>query len=76
MYLFVKFEPLNYVLVLFALVGDKVNTDRIHKPCVINICGHELFVDLIVSDMHDFDVILSMDYLFATMPRLIATIRL
>ena len=33
------------------------------KPCEVSISGNTLYVDLIIIEMHDYDVILGMDWL-------------
>lgn len=40
-----------------------------YKSCVINIGIHKLFVDFIVLDMHDFGVILGLDWLSIYHPK-------
>ena len=43
--------------------GEVLNSEQLVKVCEINISGHKLCVDLITLEMHDYDVILSMDRL-------------
>jgi len=38
-------------------------TNLVLKSCIICIEGRELLADLVLLDMHDFDVILCMDWL-------------
>ena len=38
-------------------------TNLVLKSCIICIEGRELLADLVLLDMHDFDVILGMDWL-------------
>lgn len=42
---------------------DSQTTNLICKSCPITIDGWELTADLIPLDMHDFDIILGMDWL-------------
>lgn len=51
-------------------------TNQVYEPSVNNISGHELFVDLIAPDMHDFNVTLVWVGSSPTIPMLIATIKL
>ena len=44
-------------------LGENVRTDRVYKDCPIVICGRTMFVDLVELPIHDFDVILCMDWL-------------
>lgn len=37
--------------------------DRVYQSCVVTFAGHETRVDLIILDMVDYDVILSMNWL-------------
>ena len=43
--------------------GDMITTDQILRSCLISIDGRELYVDLVVLDMSDYEVILGMDWL-------------
>ncbi|XP_051139078.1 uncharacterized protein LOC127256895 [Andrographis paniculata] len=43
--------------------GDTKQTNQILRGCVIPIEGRELYADLIVLDINDYDVILGMDWL-------------
>ena len=40
-----------------------MNSDQILRACTVLIDGRELFVDLVVLDMFDYEVILGMDWL-------------
>jgi hypothetical protein len=56
-------ELLNYDLWVFTPSGEMLSAQRVYRYIVISINGRDLFVDLILLDMHDFDVILGMDWL-------------
>ncbi|XP_073119265.1 uncharacterized protein [Henckelia pumila] len=43
--------------------GDELSSDLIIRGCSIQMQGHELYVDLIILKMSDFDVIFDMDWL-------------
>ncbi|TYK29713.1 ty3-gypsy retrotransposon protein [Cucumis melo var. makuwa] len=59
----------HYALVLFDSVstpfGKSMLSKEKVKACQIEIAGHVVEVTLLVLDMHDFDVILGMDWLAA-----------
>jgi hypothetical protein len=44
-------------------LSETVNVDHMYKDVQINIGGCELKVDLLPLELHDFDVILGMDWL-------------
>ena len=43
--------------------SEILNLGQLVKACEVSIGGNTLFVDLIILEMHDYDVILSMDWL-------------
>ncbi|XP_075507549.1 uncharacterized protein LOC142544379 [Primulina tabacum] len=43
--------------------GQELQTDRIVRGCPIYVQGHQMYANLIVLNMTDFDVILGMDWL-------------
>ena len=44
-------------------LGENVRTDRVYKDCAIVVCGKTMCANLIELPMHDFDIILGMDWL-------------
>ena len=56
-------ELLDFELLVSTPVGDTSMTNLVLKSCIICIDGRELLADLVLLDMHDFDVILGMDWL-------------
>ena len=44
-------------------LGENVRTDRVYKDFPIVVCGKTMCVDLVELPMHDFDVILGMDWI-------------
>ncbi|KAJ0008167.1 hypothetical protein Pint_29127 [Pistacia integerrima] len=56
-------EPLEYKLVVAILIGDLLLAGNVYKGNVVKVCEHELKVDLIPLEIHDFDVILGIDWL-------------
>ena len=43
--------------------SEVLNSGKLVKACEVSISGHKLCVDLIILEMHDYDVILGMDRL-------------
>lgn len=56
-------ELLDFVLTISTLIGKTMLAELVCKSCVFRIGDRELFADLILLDMEDFDVILGMDRL-------------
>ena len=54
---------LDFELSVSTPIGDTLMTNLVLKSCIICIEGRELLADLVLLDMHDFDVILGMDWL-------------
>ena len=46
-----------------APVGDSVIVDRVYRPCLVTFMGYDTWVDLMILDMVDFDIILGMSWL-------------
>jgi hypothetical protein len=49
--------------VISTLLGETVNIDHMYKRVQLVINGCKLKVDLLPLELHDFDVILGMDWL-------------
>ncbi|KAL0537172.1 hypothetical protein IC582_026142 [Cucumis melo] len=58
-----KVEPLYHVLSVSTPSGWSMLSKEKVKACQIEITGHVIGVTLLVLDMHNFDVILGMDWL-------------
>ena len=41
-------------------VGESVIVERIYRSCLVNFVGKNTYVDLVILEMVDFDVILGM----------------
>ncbi|GAV84511.1 RVP_2 domain-containing protein [Cephalotus follicularis] len=54
-----------YVLDVSTPTGGSMCTDLVYRGCEISMAGVPVYVDLIVLPIHDFDVILGMDWLSA-----------
>ncbi|KAA0048564.1 gag protease polyprotein [Cucumis melo var. makuwa] len=59
-------ESLDHVLSVSTRFGESILSKEKIKACQIEIVGYVIEVTLLVLDMHDFDVILGMDWLAAT----------
>ena len=44
-------------------LGECIRTDRVYKDCPIVVCGRTMCADLVELPIHNFDVILGMDWL-------------
>ncbi|XP_022867964.1 uncharacterized protein LOC111387627 [Olea europaea var. sylvestris] len=58
-------EPLDSDLVVAIPIGHLLLANKVYKDCVIRVNDHKLRANLIPLDIHDFDVILGMDFLAA-----------
>ena len=56
-------EALHDPIVVSTPLGENVRTDRVYKDYPIVVSGKTMFVDSVELPMHDFDVILCMDWL-------------
>ena len=56
-------EALHDPIVVSTPLGENVRTDRVYKDCLIFLSGKTMCADLVELPMHDFDVILGMDWL-------------
>ena len=55
-------ELLDFELLVSTPVGDTLMTNLVLKSCILYIEIRELLADLLLLDMHDFVVILGMDW--------------
>ena len=56
-------KVLHDPIVVSMPLGETVRTNRVYKDCPIVVCGRTTCADLVELPMHDFDVILGMDWL-------------
>ncbi|XP_069145663.1 uncharacterized protein [Solanum lycopersicum] len=56
-------KVLHDLIVVSTPLGENVRTDRVYKDCLIFLSGKTMCADLVELPMHDFDVILGMDWL-------------
>lgn len=51
------------MLVINTPLGEEVGVDDVYKGCIIQMRGYDLRVDLVLLEIHDFDIILWMNWL-------------
>ena len=51
------------LIVVSTPLGENVRTDRVYKDFPIVVCGKTMCADLVDLPMHDFDVILGMEWI-------------
>ena len=59
----IEMRPTECSMVVSLPMGDSLITNRVYRGSKATIASHELEADLIVLDIHDFDIILGMDWL-------------
>ena len=59
----VEFQPIDCNIVVSLPTGDSRLAESVYMDSRVIIGGQEFLVDLILLDIHDFDVILGMDWL-------------
>ena len=56
------FEVLHDHVVVSRALGENVRTDRVYKDFQILVCGKAMCTYLVELPMHDFDVILGINW--------------
>ena len=56
-------RPIECSMVVSLPTGDLLIANRVSRGSKVTIASHEFEADLIVPDIHDFDIILGMDWL-------------
>ena len=59
----VESQPIDYSIVVSLPIGDSRLAESVYMDSKVIIGGQEFLEDLILLDIHDFDVILGMDWL-------------
>ena len=59
----VETGPVDYSVIMSLPIGDSLVADQVYVESKVIISGREFEADLIVLNIHDFDVILGMDWL-------------
>ena len=57
------FEPLKYDIHVTSPLGHDVLVNKVHRNCPIMIHGKKFDADLLSLNVHEFDIILGMDWL-------------
>ncbi|KAF3617611.1 hypothetical protein FXO37_34562 [Capsicum annuum] len=60
-------EPLPIPIHVFTPVGDSLVVDYVYRSCIMTFVGLETWLDLIILDMVDFDIILGIDWFPTTL---------
>ena len=56
-------EVLHDHIVVSTPIGENGRTNRVYRDCSIVVCGKTMCADFVELPMHDFDVIVFMDWL-------------
>ena len=59
----IEMRPTECSMVVSLPTGDSLIANRVYRGSKLTIASHEFEADLIVLDIHDFDIILGMDWL-------------
>ena len=59
----IEMKPTECSMVVSLPTGDSRIANRVYRGSKVTIASHEFKADLIVLDIHDFDIILGMDWL-------------
>ena len=59
----VESQPIDYNIVVSLPTGNSRIAENVYMDSMVIIKGREFMADLILLDIHDFDVILGMDWL-------------
>ena len=56
-------ELLDMPIRVSTLVGESVIVEKVYRSCLVTFVGSNIYVDLVILEMVDFDVILGMTWL-------------
>ena len=56
-------ELLDMPIRVSTPVGESVVVEKVYRSCLVNFVGSNTYVDLVIIEMDDFDVILGMTWL-------------
>ena len=59
----IEMRPTECSMIVSLPTGNSLIANRVYKRSKVTIASHEFEADLIVLDIHDFDIILGMDWL-------------
>lgn len=58
------FECISDLFSVSTPVSNSIMARRVHRSCVVSICGIETLVDQIELDILDIDIIMGMDWFY------------
>ena len=56
-------ELLDMPIRVSTPVGESVVVEKVYRSCLVNFVGSNTYVDLVISEIVDFDVVLGMTWL-------------
>ena len=59
----IEIRPTECSIIVSLSMGNSLITNRVYRGGKVTIANHEFEADLIVFDIHDFDIILGMHWL-------------
>ena len=59
----IEMRPTECSIIVSLPTGNSLIANRVYRGSKVTIARHEFEADLIVLDIHDFDIILGMDWL-------------
>ena len=59
----IEMRPTECSMVVSLPTGDSLIANRVYRGSKVTVASHDFEVDLIVLDIHDFEIILGMDWL-------------
>ena len=59
----IEMRPTECSMVVSLPTGDSLIVNKVYMGSKVTIASHEFEADLIVLDIHDFDIIMGMDWL-------------
>ena len=59
----IEMRPTECSIIVSLPTGNSLIANRVYRGSKVTIASHEFAADLIVLDIHDFDIILGMDWL-------------
>ena len=69
------YELLDMPIRVSTPVGESVIVEKVYRSCLVTFVRSNTYVDLVILEMVDFDVILGMTWLFRNMRSLIVMLK-
>lgn len=57
----IPYDRISVLVHVSTLVGQALVIDQVYRSCLMSLVGYKTSMDMIISNMVDFDVILGMD---------------